>query len=309
MNVFIKIFIFGALFLSLNNTLVAKIENKIILKVENKIITNYEIKNKILSSLILSNQEINQYNINKIKKQSLDSLILHKLKIIELSKYNFENDTKQINNYLNTISSNNVEGLKNRFRINGIDFKLFLNEIETQFKWQKLIYQIYSNKININEKIINFELQELINNKSELKEYRLSEIEIFSDNNDSDKDKILYVKEQIAKQGFDKTALNLSISSTAKKFGDLGWLNEKSFSNEIYKIIKNMRIGDVSEPLKRQNSIIFLKLNDFKKSNTAKLDVTKIKKDLINKKKNELFNLYSKSHLSKLKNTSLIEYR
>lgn len=309
MNVFVKIFIFGALFISLNNTLVAKIENKIILKVENKIITNYEIKNKILSSLILSNQEINQYNINKIKKQSLDSLILHKLKIIELSKYNFENDTKQINNYLNTISSNNVEGLKNRFRINGIDFKLFLNEIETQFKWQKLIYQIYSNKININEKIINFELQELINNKSELKEYRLSEIEIFSDNNDSDKDKILYVKEQIAEQGFDKTALNLSISSTAKKFGDLGWLNEKSFSNEIYKIIKNMRIGDVSEPLKRQNSIIFLKLNDFKKSNTDKLDVTQIKKDLINKKKSELFNLYSKSHLSKLKNTSLIEYR
>ena len=309
MNVFIKIFIFGALFLSLNNTLVAKIENKIILKVENKIITNYEIKNKILSSLILSNQEINQFNINKIKKQSLDSLILHKLKIIELSKYNFENDAKQIDNYLNTISSNNVEGLKNRFRINGIDFKLFLNEIETQFKWQKLIYQIYSNKININEKIINFELQELINNKSELKEYRLSEIEIFSDNNDSDKDKILYVKEQIAKQGFDKTALNLSISSTAKKFGDLGWLNEKSFSNEIYKIIKNMRVGDISEPLKRQNSIIFLKLNDFKKSNTAKLDVTKIKKDLINKKKNELFNLYSKSHLSKLKNTSLIEYK
>ena len=70
-----------------------------------------------------------------------------------------------------------------------------------------------------------------------------------------------------------------------------------------------MRVGDISEPLKRQNSIIFLKLNDFKKSNTAKLDVTKIKKDLINKKKNELFNLYSKSHLSKLKNTSLIEYK
>ena len=70
-----------------------------------------------------------------------------------------------------------------------------------------------------------------------------------------------------------------------------------------------MRVGDISEPLKRQNSIIFLKLNDYKKSNTDKLDVTQIKKDLINKKKSELFNLYSKSHLSKLKNTSLIEYR
>ena len=70
-----------------------------------------------------------------------------------------------------------------------------------------------------------------------------------------------------------------------------------------------MKVGDVSEPLKRQNSIIFLKLNDFRKSNIANLDVTEIKKGLINKKKSELFNLYSKSHLSKLKNTSLIEYR
>ena len=35
----------------------------------------------------------------------------------------------------------------------------------------------------------------------------------------------------------------------------------------------------------------------------------KLRKDLIVQKKNELFNLYSRSHLSKLKNTSLIEYR
>ena len=43
---------------------VASVENNIILKVENQIITNFEIKNKIISTLILGNQEINQVNIN-----------------------------------------------------------------------------------------------------------------------------------------------------------------------------------------------------------------------------------------------------
>ena len=38
------------------------------------------------------------------------------------------------------------------------------------------------------------------------------------------------------------------------------------------------------------------------------IDIDKLKRDLINQK-NELFNLYSRSHLSKLKNTSLIEYQ
>ena len=42
------------------------ITNKILLKVENEIITNYEVKNKILTSLVLAGNEISQENINLI---------------------------------------------------------------------------------------------------------------------------------------------------------------------------------------------------------------------------------------------------
>ena len=83
----------------------AKIENNIILKVENEIITNYDIKNKILRTLILSGQEINQNNINFLKEQSLNDLIFQKLKKIELERFNFKDDKTQINNYLRTISN------------------------------------------------------------------------------------------------------------------------------------------------------------------------------------------------------------
>ena len=48
----------------------SKINNNIILKIENEIITNYDIKNKILTILVLGNQEINQENINSLKKAS-----------------------------------------------------------------------------------------------------------------------------------------------------------------------------------------------------------------------------------------------
>ena len=72
------------IFLGLNyvfsHNLLANINSNIVLKVENEIITNYDVKNKIISSLILSNNDINQENINKTKKQALDSLIQFKLK-------------------------------------------------------------------------------------------------------------------------------------------------------------------------------------------------------------------------------------
>ena len=58
-------------------------QNKIIIKVGNEIVTSYELKNKIMRSLILSGIEINQDNIDKLKK-SVENLISNKLIKIEI---------------------------------------------------------------------------------------------------------------------------------------------------------------------------------------------------------------------------------
>ena len=92
-----KIIIFVNFFLIIFSiNLFANIKNNIVLKVENEIVTNYEIKNKIISTLVLSNQEINQKNIDSLKKQALEFLIQNKLKKIELSKTNIETTSGQI---------------------------------------------------------------------------------------------------------------------------------------------------------------------------------------------------------------------
>ena len=46
------------------------------------------------------------------------------------------------NSYLN-ISSNNLVGFKNLFKKNNLDFEIFLDEIKTEWQWQKFIYSIY----------------------------------------------------------------------------------------------------------------------------------------------------------------------
>ena len=116
-----------------------ELKNKIIVKIQNEIITEFDIKNKILSTLALTNQEITQSKINNLKKSSVDSLIEIKLKKIELSKYKYTDDNTRINNYLNLISSNNINQLKNKFETQNLDFEQFLNEIKTEFRWQQFI--------------------------------------------------------------------------------------------------------------------------------------------------------------------------
>tara|TARA_B100000963_G_scaffold361513_1_gene397346 strand:- start:14747 stop:15670 length:924 start_codon:yes stop_codon:yes gene_type:complete len=302
-------FFYFLIFICFFNQSSANIQNKIILKIENEIITNYEIKNKILTTLVLAGDEINQMNIDKSKKQALDSLIQLKLKKIELSKYNIPKNTKIINQYLMSVSSNNVESLKNKFEDNNLDFQQFLDEIEIQTKWQKFIYEMYSSKIQLDENSINKNLENLIKNNEEVKEYKISEIEIPFENDTNFQNEIDSVKSQITKLGFGPTALKYSVSSTASKQGLLGWINSKTLSPQVYEIISQMQPGEISEPIKRQNTILFLKLIESRISKVKNVDTEELKNNLISQKKNELFNLYSRSHLSKLKNNILIEYK
>ncbi len=306
---FNKFFLTFVVFLSLSKISTANIKNNIIIKVENEIITNYEIKNKILTSLVLANKEINQQNINSLKSQSLEALIQFKLKKIELSKFNLNNDPIRTKDYLNKISSNNIENLKDKFKKNNLNYDLFLDEINTQLKWQGYIFKIYSNKIEIDESIISNELNDIIKNESNIEEYELSEIEILLDEQKSTDQEIDRIKKLIDEKGFEETALSSSSSDSAVNKGYIGWINGKSLSINIYKQIKEMKVGEISKPIFKTNSALFLKLINKKtyKSNNTNLD--ELKKNLINQRKNELFNLYSKSHLSKLRNTSLIEYK
>ena len=301
--IFVKFFL-----LFFSNNLFANIKNNIVLKVENEIVTNYEIKNKIISTLVLSNQEINQKNIDRLKKQALEFLIQNKLKKIELSKTNIETSTGQIDDYIKSISKNNLSLLKEKFEKNNIDFKLFKDEIETQLRWQKFIFQIYSNKIEIDEKSVIYEVNEVLKNQSNVEEFRLSEIEILINGDDLDKEKILNLKREINEQGFGETALKFSISSSASNKGDIGWIKGKTLSKNIYNIISKMNIGEFTDEIFRQDSVLFLKLIDKKISKSSDINIEKLKKEIIAQKRNELFNMYSRSHLSKLKNSSLIEY-
>ncbi len=295
------------LILFLNNNLYG-FNSKIIVKVEDEIITNYDLKNKILITLILANQEINQQNIDELKKAVLDQLINLKLKKMELSKYKIKKDEGRINSYLKSISGNNIQNFKNKFFENNLDFELFLDEVDTEIRWQQLIYTLYGKKIDINEATIDVEVEKIIKERSNVEEFELYEIEINSNLDVPEKQIIEDILKKINTIGFENSALNFSASTTSSQKGYLGWINGKTLSKEIYLILSKMKIGEVSKPIKKQNNILFLKLNNKRTIKPEQLEIKKLKSDIIEKKKAGLFNLYSQSRLSKLKNNSFIQY-
>lgn len=214
----------------------------------------------------------------------------------------------QIDSYLNSISSNNVENLKKLFQANNLDFENFENELETEFKWKSFIYNIYSKSIVINEEDVAGEIKKITSDKKKLKRFNLSEIEIFINENVNYNEVVDQIKNEILNNGFESAVNKFSISETSTNNGKLGWINSSSLSKDIFEIVNKMKVGETTKPLKKQDRVIFLKLNDKKISNYSDINIEELKIELINKKKEELFTLYSNSYLSKLRNSKIIQY-
>ena len=301
------------LFFLINADIVnSELKSNIIATVDNQIITSYELKNKIKTNIILNNEELNQENINKLKSASLKNLINSRLKKKELINANLLNDKINTDEFVSRISKNyadNLEDFKKMFEINNLSYDFYEEEIKIELAWQKLIFSIYGNKVKIDEKEVNEELKKIVDNQKNLIEYKLSELEIQITKDKEINQTINEIQNLIKKEGFENTAIKYSVSLTAMDSGSLGWVNAKSLSDKILNIVNNLKIGGVSEPIFQSETILFIKLNDKKKLDLNKINIVEIKNKIINQKQNEVLNLFSSSHLSKIRNSASIELK
>ena len=67
MKIFKNLSIFTFIFIATTVDISSKIKNNILVKVGDQIITSFELENKIKTTLLLTNSEINQNNINRLK--------------------------------------------------------------------------------------------------------------------------------------------------------------------------------------------------------------------------------------------------
>lgn len=294
------------------NFLNATIENKILAKVENQLVSSFELKNKIKLILFLTNQKMDQANINSSKRNALEALISLKLKKEEVLRFkeSIKSNSRTSSHLANLASKYNtdINGLKKIFKSNDVDFNFYLEEVKIEIAWQKLIFNIYNDKVVINELEIEKELKLTIENKDNVKSFNLSEIEIML-NEESTEKKIQEIMDQINDIGFENTAIKFSTAATSLDGGNIGWVDSRSLSKEIFKKVNTLTIGQISEPIIQGNSFFIIKLVDKKTNLNNNLDVEKLKESIVATKKNNLLNLYSNNHMSKLRNNAFIEIK
>ena len=305
-----KIFFIVLIFSFFSTESNTAIKDSIFATVGSKAIVQSDITNEIKTLLILSGQSYKEEARQKIQNAAIQSIIKRTIKQIEVEKYKTLKFNKfDLENELQRFASNlnmSLDILKKTFESNGIKFSNVIKRLETELKWNTLIFQLYKNRLSINIEEIEDQLK-LAQNRKKIYDYLISEIIIRPVAAEKLKSKIEEIKNKIDIEGFEKVAMDLSISETALKGGDLGWINENALSKKFKSIIINTPTGKISEPILLPEGILLFKIRD-KKQQKESQSLADTKNIIVEAEKTKILNMFSLSHYDKLRRTISINY-
>ena len=304
-KIFILIFAF---FLTAESK--AAIIDKIFATVGDKVITRSDVINEIKTILILNNQIYTEDIKEKLDNAAVQSLTNRLIKKIEIEKYpnlrfKKEDVFEEIKNYASNLNMD-VDSFKQIFVTNEINFSLILERIETDLLWNSLIFAIYKSRLSVNLDEINDQLLSF-SKKKKIEEYLISEIVIKPAEEDKIKSTIKSLKEEIKNKGFESVAIEKSISDTAVKGGNLGWVSENSISADLKSKIINTKVGEISEPFFLPKGILFFKVKD-KRVVENTINLEEAKKSIVKAEKMKILNMFSLSHFDKLRRSITIVF-
>tara|TARA_B100001996_G_scaffold358232_1_gene322660 strand:- start:4411 stop:5346 length:936 start_codon:yes stop_codon:yes gene_type:complete len=306
---FKKIF-FALFFLLHSQTLFADISNKIVLTVGSLPITLYDLKQEVRLLSILNPGQLENESIENLQSLAIESLTIKKIKEQEIKKNQLDNIEDEefveyeISRLLKSLDMDK-DSFDKMLTENQLEINDLKNHISIQIKWNRLVYGIYQNKIKIDEESVNKQLEEYSVKKSSY-EYLLSEIIVPVSESQNPNDVYQKVKGRLIGEKFENVAREISISQTRDSGGEVGWVSEKTMAKIVIKKIKNLNVGEITNPILIPEGIMIIKLNN-KRQIKNEINKDLLKKKIILNERDKILNTYSKMYLDKLKSNTMIE--
>ncbi len=233
--------------------------------VNNEIITGYDLNARIRFTLFSSGLSPDLYK--RIAPQVLGALIDEKLKLQEATRKKIRVPRKDLQRAIRSVEQRNKllpGGMINLLKSNRIDPSTFERQIESDLAWNSIVQLEARRRIHIDEETIQDAIN-LINANKGKPEYLAAEIFLAYDRSKPESE----VK-QVADRLFDQLkngarfpalARSFSQSASAANGGSLGWLRIDQIDPDLANVLKQMKRGDLSRPVRGTDGyyILFLR--------------------------------------------------
>ena len=240
--------------------------SKIAAVVNGDVISEADIANRARLFAISTGLPMSQEVIDRLKPQILRQLIDERLRVQEAQRRKIVIQDAQIAAAIKDIESRNnmpPGALRAKLASDGVSNRTLIDQIRAQLAWTQMLREIVGERMNISEAEV-AEQQKLAAAQTGQTEYRLGEIFIPVDDSTNGADAQRFaetvISELRAGAPFAMVAAQFSQTQTALEGGELGWEQTNQLDPAIARLVSQMPVGAISNPVRVPGGISIVNL-------------------------------------------------
>lgn len=221
-----------------------------------------------------------------LRKQVLDQMVMTRLELQMADNKGISVSDDTVNQNLSRIAERNgltLAQLPARLQQQGISYADFRKDLRDQLVIHQLEQQVVNDQMHITPREVQAQLEADAANGDADNQYHLSQILITIPADPTPEQAAAARKKaediyQKLKQGanFAATAVEFSQGQQALKGGDLGWRKGSEMPTIFADAVRQMKPGDISEPISSPSGFHIVKLDDVKLAAAGKHEITQV---------------------------------
>jgi peptidyl-prolyl cis-trans isomerase SurA len=229
---------------------------QIVAVVNGEVISNIDVDNRARLFALSTGMPLTPDVIDRLKQQILRQLIDERLRMQEVQRRKIVIPDKAIAAAIHDIESRNnlpAGGLRQKLAADGVSQRTLIDQIRTQLGWGQVLREQLGQQVNISDAEI-AERQRILVQQIGKPEYRMGEIFVPVEDPAATADAERFAETVIAElrrgAAFPVVAAQFSQNQTALQGGELGWVQANQLDPEVARLVAEMPVGAISNPVK-----------------------------------------------------------
>ena len=250
----------------------------ILASVNDSIITGFDLRQRMLLLIAMTQVQPTPENIPAIQQQALNALIDERLQVQELGKYEelrvtdaeVDQEIGQMAQEVGTTAENYISFLAQ----GGIRPQTFREQIRTQIGWNQLVGGRFQGQARVSRSAVQAALRQVAEAATK-KQYLIGEIYIEASRVGGQQAALNGANQLVAQmvQGapFQNVAEQFSAAPSATRGGDAGWVVEGTIQPSLQAALDQLAVGQLSRPIPVEGGVYIIYMRDKRDGASANL--------------------------------------
>ena len=229
---------------------------RIVAVVNGEVVSNVDVENRTRLFALSTGLPMTQDVLDRLKQQITRQLIDEKLRMQEVQRRKIVISDKAIADSIHDIESRNglpPGALQQKLSAGGVAFRTLIDQLRTQLGWTQVLKEQLGDQTKITDAEV-ADQQRILAAQVGKPEYRVGEIFIPVEDPAAQQDAQRFaetvISELRAGAPFPVVAAQFSQNQTALQGGALGWVQPNQLDSEVARLVAEMPVGAISNPVK-----------------------------------------------------------